>query len=234
MIAHDSVVLAAEPQPDAVRPQVRQLAPLDRAIPRPHGLDRPGKVAGRLTGGMPLRRNLPVRIPEPQVLKPQVRHELLLCRLAAEDDQLFGNGGDDGRLRQVLAGERNIRQQARLAVQVPLAGRIQRLGDVLDKVADVAAPMVESVPQRASERDDPFRLVQRRDPLMGDLPRLVHDDHGLVEAAERVKITRLETERDASAGARLAGLGVDDRRSFAGRVEIVRVWHSRPRPGAGR
>ena len=152
LVACDPVVLAAEPQPDAVGSQVRQFAALDRAVPRPDGLDRSGKVAGGLPGGVSLRRNLPVGVQQPQVLEPQVGHELAFRGLAVQDDQLLGDGGDDGRLRQVLAGQGDIRQQAGLAVQVPLAGRIQGLGHVLDKVADVAAPVVERPRQRDSGR----------------------------------------------------------------------------------
>ena len=68
----------------------------------------------------------------------QVRNELTAGRLAIEQQQLLGHGRHDGCLRQVLAGEGNIRERARLLIEIPLAGSVERLGNVLDKVANAA------------------------------------------------------------------------------------------------
>ena len=180
---------------------------------------------------MSLRRNLPVGVEQPQILETQVRHELALRRLAIQQHQLLGDGGNDGRLREILAGKGNIRKRARLAVEIPLAGRIQCLGHVLDKVADAAAPVIERPWQRALEGDDAICFVQRRNPLMPDLPGLIDDDHCVIEVARPLDVARLEAEGDLAAGGRFAGLRVGDRRGLPGRIEeAALVRHPRPGP----
>ena len=77
---------------------------------------------------MSLRRNLPVGVQQPQVLKTQMRHELVRRRLAVQENKLLGDGDDDGRLRQILAREGHIRQRARLAIEIPLAGQSRASG----------------------------------------------------------------------------------------------------------
>ncbi len=62
IVASDPIVLAAKPQPSAVRSEMRDLTALDHAATRPNCFNRCGNITGGLRGSVSCGRNFPVGV----------------------------------------------------------------------------------------------------------------------------------------------------------------------------
>lgn len=130
--------------------------------------------------------------------------ELALIRVALEAYQLVQCGGHDARIAHVLARHRPVVQHARLPVQVPLAGLIQRLAEVLDVVALIPLPPAHGPMSRGSEPDDAALRVQGLDPVQGRGPRVIDEDVDVLRIVPLLEVAVFVAEADL--GGRIAPL----------------------------
>ena len=137
-VAGDTVLLRPAPEPDGVAADLAEHATLDGALFGAHRLER--GLRGhhrRLRVGVAPRPHAPIGVREMDAAKDHAAHQFALLRAAFQAHQPRQRRRDDFLLRQVLSGHRPVADHAGLAVQVPLARRVQRVGRVLDVVARV-------------------------------------------------------------------------------------------------
>ena len=221
---HDAVVLASLPQPKRVHAHVRDLALLQRAPLRTVQQQRGILLESR---ALAVRRLAlvedPVRMLERQPPQCHVLNTQPEFRLALELNQPAQDRRDHVRLPRVFPGHRPVVEQARAAVQVPLARRIERRAMVLHCVALLLLPVAHGPAAARGKAGHAARFIHGRDPVQRRGPGVVHKDVHVAEAGPRLDVARLETEphfgRRVAAGLASVGEGLD--RAFGAQVPFV-------------
>ena len=156
VVSMDGVAAAAE-QADGVLADVAKDALLDGAVHRVLSVDHP-VVAHAVARAVVVRRV--VGLLEDQAGEPDVSDRLAGLCVAEELHEAAQAGSDHlGLLGQLGFGP--VEELPGLAVQVPLAGRVQLLQDVLDEVAVAGAKRGNAL--RAAHRDGAALLVHAGD-----------------------------------------------------------------------
>ncbi len=231
---HDAAVAAGAAEPDAVRPDVADLAVLEGNALRAVGRDDARDGDRRLGVGVARGREAVRGVAEGEPLEGDVLDELPRRGVALDFDERRQDRRDDAGLRQVLARERVDRERP-VAVEEPLAGRVEGGLDVLDVVSLARLPLPEG-PRRGAPGDERPRLrVDRGDAVDREGPRVVGGDDRVGELLLRERVERLEVLPAPAEGAAaevrvLAGRGVDPAVDPAEHVVIELVR----RAGAGR
>ena len=105
------------------------------------GVDRRiGEEGGRLAVHRFVALHFPVGVAERQVLEADVVDRLSILCIALESHEHIQARCNGLGLGHVFARAGIVRQQARLAVEVEFAGRIERFADIFDVVAFLATP----------------------------------------------------------------------------------------------
>ena len=157
---------------------------------------------------------------ELQAAEDHVAHELAGFRLAFEPHQLHQRRRDHLLARHVLARHRPIGHGVRLAVEIPLAGDVERVRRILDEVARVGFLVGGT------------RIQRQR----GDVRRLVHldDRHAYIgpgEHGDHLDIAAFPLLLDiAAAIAKLQRLVLRARAIDAVEAEVRRARALRPAP----
>ena len=121
-VLRHAALLAAAAKPNAVVPEVRKFAFLDRAVPSTVGHHSRGNGNHRLTVAVPLRLQTPVFMAEGESSQDNVLDKLLLLPgLTVEFDQACQPRGDNFGLVHIFAGHRQILQGPGRTIHIPLA-----------------------------------------------------------------------------------------------------------------
>ncbi len=151
--------------------------------------------------------------------------------LAVEANQFLEHRRHHLRLGHVFAGQRPVVEFSALTVEIPLAGRIQRIPRILDVVALLRVPSQQPKNGRAGQPNYAILLVHRGNALPGRVPGVEDDDLHVAQILPGMNVAGLEAETidRLLPGFRL--LGVLFRFDQAGDVQIALVGRSRGRPG---
>ena len=167
-------VSAAATEPDPVKPDVGDLAPLDRDAPRAVGHDHRGDAEGGLAVAVPVGRQGVAGVAEGQPLERQVLDEFAVLRPPFDPDELLGDGCDDLGRGEVFARQWDVGQRP-VAVEEPLARRVEGGGEVLQVVALRRPPLQEGPVGGAGQGHEPRTGLDGGDAVPRGLPRVVRD-----------------------------------------------------------
>ena len=107
-----------------------------------------------------------------------VPYELVRLVIAGERDPRLGDRGDGLEVFDLFTRHRDVRQHARLAIEIPLPRLSEPFVDVLDIPPFLPISRAECI---GGEMDHLVLLVDRGDPLPGLAPVLQNDDFHVVE-----------------------------------------------------
>jgi len=155
-----------------------------------------------------------------QALDAHVLDKLARVRIPLESQQFGQRRRRRLDLCHVLARERAVMKPPGATVEIPFAGRIARLGGILDEVPLLRIPGQRAEHGGADEGHDPPLGIDRRDANPRGVPRVENDHLDVVQMRPGLDVGAEEPEAiDAVVPGRL-GLEIDQ--AFDAEVSVVR------------
>ena len=146
-------------------------------------------------------------------------------------ERLGGRRHDLGRL-QVFIRPRLVAQRA-LAIEEPLAGRVQGLAIILQEIAFILRVGEERDAARAGQEGRALLGPDRGHILTRDVPRVIGGDHHLAQpfrrqVRQRCEVLGIGEEHAVIQRARLAGRGIEALGPRGIHIEVEPVWSPCP------
>ncbi|OPZ97832.1 MAG: hypothetical protein BWY71_01474 [Planctomycetes bacterium ADurb.Bin412] len=164
-----------------------------------------------------------------QALKGQIFDEFSGGWITGDMNEIFGsNRGEDVGLVHILAGQRDIAEGA-VAVEEPLTGLVQGLGEIFDMVALIGTPVIKAPGNRSRHKEVIFRTIHQGQPGTRGLPRMISDHRHIIEPVLGNLTERFEVLTAAMQGPveqalfLLAGFGIHAGLEFFGGIVIKTV-----------
>ncbi len=203
----DAVVLTALAEDHRILADVGDLTALNGAVAGPRCIDSRAQVNRCLAVQVGfLRGAVPLGVLEGQAVEGDIAHRQADLRVSAELHEVLDARRYHVGRGHVLALNRPVVQDARLPVQIPLAGAIQGLEVVLQMVAFLAVPVSDGPAAAVGEQDFVRLFAQLLDPVQRGRPGVVQDDLHVVEVVPALNVARRVLEAQLVAAV-AAGLG---------------------------
>ena len=229
----DAAVAAAAAEPDAVAAHAADLAALDGHVAGTVDRDRRGDADRGLAVAVSLGRQDVRGMAKRQPLERDVLDELPRRRVAGDLEEGRRQRRDHLGLGHVLARQRLVVERA-VALEEPLAGRVQGGLEVLDVIALPGSPSHERPRGTAGRDHRAGDLADRRQPVDRDRPGVVsHQRHVreplLGHGQQRLDVRTLGQEGPVGEIGLPAGQRIDARVHLADHVVVELVGRARPR-----